>query len=327
MDAKNQLENKLIALFTEGTPAEDFPDRLRAVLKGYTVTRESGSSRSNLKKRIAAFLGAKRIDGLSGRTLDNYRYTLDAFADQVKKNVDKITTDDIRTYISHLSEVRRLKESSLQTHINTLRTFFSWLLTEEIIKKNPMLKIKSSKLDKKRSRHALSSEDLERLRNACLSYKEKALVEFLVSSGCRLSEAAGIELSSINFRERSVKVIGKGNKERTVYFSVRAKLMIEEYLQQRKGGSALFATTRAPYGAMKARSIQQAIRKVGERAGLPMRVHPHLLRHTFATAALNAGMDITVIQHLMGHEEISTTRIYAETSQETVRREYEKLVA
>lgn len=322
MDAKTELTGALCEVM-----GQDKAEVLRELLSGYTIIKESEVVRSNLKKRIVYFLGAKKIDGLSARTLENYNYMLTMFAGQVVKHVAKITTDDVREYVTYLSEVRQLKESSLQTHINTLRTFFSWLSVEVVIKCNPMLKIKSLKIDRKNARRALTQEELERLRDACQTYKEKALVEFLVSTGCRLSEAAGVHIESINFRERSIVVHGKGDKDRTVYFSVRAKLMMEEYILHRKGGEALFASIKTPYPPMQQRAIQRALQVIGERAGLLRRVHPHLLRHTFATTALNSGMDITVIQRLLGHEDISTTQIYASISQETVRHEYDKFVA
>ncbi len=269
----------------------------------------------------------KELDGLSPKTIENYTMFLGAFAMRIQKPVASISTDDIREYIAYLAHERRLKVSSLQTHITCWRTFFGWMHMEGYIKKNPMVKIRSLKVDKKGARHAMSLEDLERLRNACRTYREKALVEFLVSSGCRVGEVTGIELSDVDFRDRSVKVLGKGLKERTVYFSVRAKLMIEEYVNHHKGGTALFANTRKPYPPMSIGSIQQALRRIGERAGLARNVHPHLMRHTFATNALNGGMDITVIQRLLGHEDLATTQIYAEISQETIRHEYNKIIA
>lgn len=103
--------------------------------------------------------------------------------------------------------------------------------------------------------------------------------------------------------------------------------MLQEYLAQRKGGDALFASSRAPYGTMTPRAVERAIQKIGERAGGQRRVHPHLLRHTFASNALNAGMDITIIQHLLGHTDPKTTLIYAELSPRMVRYEYERVVA
>lgn len=190
-----------------------------------------------------------------------------------------------------------------------------------------MLKIRSIKLDKKNARQALSAEELERLRDACTGYREKALIEFLVSSGCRLSEVAQLNINDLNFNDRTVLVTGKGDKDRLVYFSVRARLMLQEYIKQRKGGDGLFVSTKTPYEPLKQRAIQRVVHAVSERAGLFGRVHPHLLRHTFATLALNSGMDVTVIQRLLGHEDISTTQIYATMNEDVIKHQYNKYVA
>lgn len=322
MDAKSVLEKTLCDLFQ----SEDDKAKVRNALKGYTVTLEDTTANRDIPAHIMQFLGAKRIDGLSPKSLTNYRYTLNQFAAQMDKPLADICTNDVRGYISYLFDTKKLCENSVQSYINVLRSFFGWLHVEEVVERNPMAKIKSLKLYTRNNRHALSLEEMERLRDACRTYKEKALVEFLVSSGCRLSEAVGIELNEINFKNRCVVVHGKGGKDRTVYFSVRAKLMIESYQIMRKGGTALMTTDRAPFSAMKSRSIERLLQFIGERAKIPYRVHPHLLRHTFATNALNSGMDITVIQRLLGHENISTTQIYAEVSQEAVRNEYYKFV-
>lgn len=325
MNARNELAKRLVSMVSENTPVNE--DVVNAILKDYTIAREAEMEKSNLRKTIWHYLGAKRIDGLSQRTINNYRYTLEGFAEKVNKGVAKITTDDIRGYISYLSETRHLKETSLQTHINALRAFFGWLHTEEKIKKNPMLKIHSLKIDKKSARQALSTEELERLRDACTGYREKALVEFLVSTGCRLSEAAQLSIEDLNLNDRSVVVTGKGDKDRTVYFSIRARLMLQEYSKERKGGTGLFVSSKTPYLPLKQRAIQRIIHTVSVRAGLAGRVHPHLLRHTFATQALNAGMDVTAIQRLLGHEDIATTQIYAEMNEDVIKHQYNKFVA
>lgn len=316
MNAKTELANRLSETFSGGMPVT--AEALAAILKDYSITKESDEQRSDLNRRIKYYLGAKRIDGLSDKTLGNYRCNLEMFAARVNKSAAKVTTDDIRGYISYLDETRHLKDTSLQTHINTLRAFFGWLHTEERIKKNPMSKIKSLKLDKKGARQALTVEKLERLRDACKTYREKALIEFLVSTGCRLSEIAQLRAADLNLADRSVQVAGKGDKDRVVYFSVRARLMVQEYIVQRKGGDGLFVSSKSPYEPLKPRAIQRIVRSLSERAGLEGRVHPHLLRHTFATHALNGGMDVTVIQRLLGHEDIATTQIYAELNEEGV---------
>lgn len=320
MDTKKELIARLESAFPG---AEDI---IAAILADYRITRETGRE-GDLQKRIAVFLSAKKIDGLSTKTLKNYREMLGAFAARVDKPAARITADDIREYIGYLADDRGLRDSSIQTHINTLRSFFGWLDTEDMLKRNPMRKIKSLKIDRAKARRPLTAEQLERLRDGCRTYKEKALVEFLVSTGCRLGELVGIRVGAVDWQGRSVVVLGKGDKERTVYFSVRAKLMLQEYLARRRGGEALFASSRAPYEPMKPRAIEKALQKVGERAGEPMRVHPHLMRHTFASNALNAGMDITIIQHLLGHTDPKTTLIYAELAPRTVKYEYERVVA
>lgn len=325
MTARHELAKRLVSL---GLSAPGITvEAVENVLKDYTIIREADDGKSDLKKRITYYLGAKKIDGLSPRTLANYRYTLEMFSGRVEKSVGKISTDDIRAYITYLSEERGLAETSLQTHISVLRAFFGWLYAEEKIKKNPMAKIKSLKLDKKNARQALSVEELERLRDACVTYRDKALVEFLVSSGCRLNEVAQLRVADLNFGERTVTVLGKGDKERTVYFSVRSRLMLREYIEGRKGGDGLFVSMKAPYDPLKPRAIQRIIHTLSQRAGLGSRVHPHLLRHTFATLALNSGMDVTVIQRLLGHENIATTQIYASMNEEIVKHQYNKYVA
>ena len=321
MDAKMELKERLCAVFCANA------EQIESVMDGFVIQRETDHRRSNLKKRILSFLSAKRIDGLSPKTLKNYKEMLMCFAKQVDKHVAQINSDDIRSYVGYLSDERKLKNSSIQTHLTTLRSFFSWLDVEDIIKKNPMRKIKSFKLDRKKTRMPLTPEELEKLRDGSRTYKEKALLEFLVSSGCRLGEIVRIKLDQIDWQGRSVTVLGKGNKERIVYFSVRAKLMLQEYLNKRKGGDALFASSRTPYGPMKARAVQKAMQKIGERAKEPRRVHPHLMRHTFASNAINGGMDLAVIQRLLGHTDPKTTLIYAELSPRTVKYEYEKIVA
>lgn len=321
MNAKAELEAALCAAFPGGG------EQIRALMRDYVITREEEQTKGDMVRRVSQFLAAKRIDGLSERTIRNYRYTLGLFTEQVHKQAARVTADDIRTYLAYLLERRKLSESSLGTHINTLRSFFTWLLDEEITKRNPMSKIKSPKIDRKRSRRPLTEEELERLRDACQDYRERAVLEFYYSSGCRLSEAVGVPLSAVDLEGRSLVVIGKGDKQRTVYFSVRARLMLEEYTRRRKGGTALFCSSKAPYRPLCQRSIEKIVERIGQRAGLAERIHPHLLRHTMATLAYNRGMPLAMIQELLGHEDPGTTQIYASMSQDTVRREYERFVA
>ena len=320
MTAKIDLIAKLTALMPECAR------EIIKIMREYDVQTAQVYDRSNLPRRVEAFLAAKRIDGCRPKTIKGYRERLKLFMTQCSKPVQQITTDDLREYLAYLVDERHLMDNSVQAHINTLRSFFSWLVDEDNIRKSPMRKIKSLKIDKLRSRHPLTAEQLELVRDGCRGYKEKALVEFLVSSGCRVSEVAGLRVDDIDWRDRKCKVIGKGNKERTVYFSVRAKLMLQLYIAERRGGEALFASSRAPYEPLTDRGIEKMISKLGKRIGMERPLYPHLMRHTFASHALNCGMQLTLIQHLLGHSDPKTTLIYAEIDPIRVQYEYNRMI-
>jgi len=323
MEAKNELIEALAMVF----PGEENRQMIAGIVLQFSVTREPPNGRNNLKRRVRQFLNTKKVDGLSEKTLREYRYKLNTFVEYVDKHVTKITTDDIRGYIVYLYDVRGNRDSSVQTHINTLRSLFAWLRDEGIIRKNPMSKIKSLKIDKKAARVPMTAEETERYRNACQDYREKALCEFYLSTGCRVSEIMGIDVNDVNWQDRSLTVTGKGGKDRTVYFSHRAKLMMEEYLRTRRGGgTALFASSRKPYASLQVRAIEQIVSRIGTRAAI-QRVYPHKLRHTFATASYERGMDLSLIQQLLGHENINTTEIYVEIAQTTVRHAYDRFIA
>ena len=324
MEAKVLLMEQLMPMLATGAE-----DAARELMRNFEIRLAAGmkSKLASIAYTIDAFLAAKRIDGLSPKTLQNYAYTLNLFAAWATANLCDMTVDEIRYYISHLIDTRELKPSSLMTHINTLKSFFGWAANEDIIRQNPMCKIRLNNRNKRPTRKALPTEELEQLREACMDYRDRALVEFLVSSGCRIGEVVRILVDDINFKERSLIVCGKGNKERTVFFSVKAKMLMEAYLAHRPGGTALFCANRIPYSVLTPRALEIILARIGSAAHIPHRVHPHLLRHTFATNALNCGMDITVIQRLLGHESIGTTQIYAVVSAESIRREYDRYIA
>lgn len=220
-----------------------------------------------------------------------------------------------------------MKKDSVQTYLNCLRSFFGWLQTEEKIQRNPMNRIRSARIDKKHTRQPLTQEEVERCRAVLETPRERAIFELYLSTGCRLSELTNVPVSAVDFQSRTIEVRGKGDKIRTVYFSVRAKLALQSYLAHSKSSSDLFSCNTAPYGPLGSQAIEKIIRGIGVRAGLSVPLHPHKLRHTFATSALNSGMDIVVIQQLLGHSNLDTTQIYAQISQEVIRHSYNRLCA
>lgn len=156
--------------------------------------------------------------------------------------------------------------------------------------------------------------------------RDNTVLELFLASGCRVSEIAGMQVERINFDAGCVTVLGKGKKERVVFLSERALEYLERYLDGRKSGSVILAC-RAPHQGLKKNALENIIRKIAKNAGMDRRVFPHLLRHTFATRALNKGMPLPSLCDIMGHASVDTTRIYAKNGSGKLKYEYDMYVA
>ena len=244
-----------VELYTAICTAMDRPDSKIAIweiLSGYTVTATAACS--SLEDSIAEFLAAKRADSLSEKSIRNYRQILGLFRQWLDLPPAQITTDHVRRWLSYLKEDRGMKKDSVQTYLNCLRSFFGWLQTEEKIQRNPMNRIRSARIDKKHTRQPLTQEEVERCRAVLETPRERAIFELYLSTGCRLSELTNVPVSAVDFQSRTIEVRGKGDKIRTVYFSVRAKLALQSYLAHSKSSSDLFSCNTAPYGPLGSRA-------------------------------------------------------------------------
>lgn len=187
-----------------------------------------------------------------------------------------------------------------------------------------MNKIKNPKPEQ-RIPKGLNVEELEIMRESCTTLRERAIVEVLYATGCRLDELIHINKNHIDWQQQSLRVVGKGDKERTVYLSFKAIYHLKKYLKSRKDTNiALFVGSRKPHDRLSGRSIQREIAKIASRMNIDKNIHPHILRHTFASNLLNNGCDMATIARLLGHSNISTTQVYAIASDEFVRNEYRK---
>lgn len=297
---------------------------LDEVLSNYDIcTKEKSLVQSDLPERATMYLTVKKLDGLSKKTLYNYKLHLQRFHEYVLKPVNFITTTDIRIYLAQISKNK--KQSTLSTEVSILKSFFGWMHDEEIIEKNPMKKIKQPKVSK-RLRSALTIEEVELLRDACKATRQRALLETLYSTACRLDEIVKLNKDDISFNTMSARVVGKGDKERIVYLSSKSKIYLEKYFHERiDSNEALFVTSRKPFKRLGGRSIQREINNLGKLARIEKSIHPHILRHSFATHALQSGMTLDTIQRILGHTDPSTTQIYSELNDSTVQQEYKKL--
>lgn len=325
MNSKNeQLLTQLLRVIDEKCEGYDLSEiqaEISNVLSDYVVTLDTRKDSNDINEKIEIFLAAKKLEGLSSLSLKDYDLELNIFKKHVQKKAEEINTADIRLYLSKFPD---LKPSSIAKKLSTLKSFFGWLASEEIISKDPTVKLKPPKFEKGRPKF-LSVEELETLRESCINNRERSLIEVMYSTGCRLSELQQLNREDVSFEENNVIVYGKGGKTREVYFSFKAVYYLKKYLDERSDNETpLLVTERRPYRRLSNRGIQKLVNKIAVRAGIKKTVSPHSLRHTFATLTLNNGADISSVQALLGHTSPATTQIYARVSDERKREQHKK---
>ena len=273
---------------------------------------------------VKKFIATKMIEGLSERTLKQYSRELLNFGKHVR--LDKAETDDIRAYLAQY-KLKGVSNRTIDNSRRYLSSFYVWLTAEEIIPKNPMLRIKRIKCEKI-LKEAFSEVEMEKLRSACIDVRERALIEVLLSTGCRAREIATAKLSRLNLETSELRVIGKGSKERIVYFNSSAKFWFMKYKEGRTDNiDALFVGDRHDSQKKIRRlgisRIEAILRTLGGRAGV-QNCHPHRFRRTAATWASKRGMPVEQIQKMLGHSSIDTTMIYTCVDQADIKRSHEK---
>ena len=272
---------------------------------------------------IECYLVSKAIANLSRNTLKQYQYKLTHFFDTVRKSYLDVTANDIRIYLGKFKIERNASDCYMDNIRITLNSFFQWLVDNDYAQRNPCTKVDKIKYQPKR-RQPLTPYNLENLRWHCDNVREKALIDFLYTTGCRVSECAGVLLSDIDWENNAVHLRNrKGGKEGVVYFNDEAKVSIKAYLEKRGYISpALWTSEKAPHQQLKSHAIENIIKKAGERVGIE--VFPHKLRHTFATIGLRNGMPLDKLQALMGHANPRTTLIYAKQDSSQLHMEHQK---
>lgn len=299
---------------------------IEEILYGYNISLKNSKEiwTSDIKEKGELFLKCKRQEGCSKNTLEWYTYMLKPLELFFNKPISTITTADLRLFLDSLQEDKKGK-STINSYITRLRVFFKWLQEEGYIITDPAVRIKKAKLSKI-IKKPYSSITVEKLRNACEKPRDKALFEVLESTACRIGEIVNIKVSDLNLMDRSILVTGKGTKQRVVYFSSRAQLFIEDYLKCRKGDSEyLFLALKSPYRPLTDRGIRYMLGRIKEKAEIKERVFPHRFRRTKATNLLNSGMSLQGVQQFLGHENPSTTEVYATLNEENLKIEYKRL--
>lgn len=274
---------------------------------------------------LCKFLEAKRIEGCSERTLVYYGNTIDRMLTKIGKEVAHIMTEDLRMYLTAYQKQNHLSRVTIDNVRRILSSFFSWLEDEEYLIKSPIRRIHKVKTISS-IKETYSDEELEMMRDSCCEKRDLALIDMLASTGMRVGELVRLNQSDIDFNERECKVLGKGNKERIVYFDARTKIHLQEYLKCRYDeNEALFVSLKSPHARLTIGGVESRVRSIGQKLCIA-KVHPHKFRRTLATKAIDKGMPIEQLQCLLGHKRIDTTLQYAMVKQSNVKLAHKKYI-
>jgi integrase/recombinase XerC len=288
---------------------------------------------------ISNFLRSLQERHMSPATIRAYSTDLREFqwfaSKKPKKPFTGMDRSDLRKYLAHLKD-RRLKPASFLRKVACLRSFFKYLVRTEEITQNPCSTLGTPRREAKIPRFLTSSE-LESLikaicnvKNPLSSARNRAWIELIYSSGIRVSEAAEMNVGNIDFWNKTVQVIGKGNKERIVPVGSHGLKAIREYLRLRNEDISAQSTQRRPVflnaragERLSTRGMHLLIVQAARKAGINRKIGPHVIRHTFATHLLDAGCDLRSVQEMLGHKNLSTTQIYAHVTRERLKRAYD----
>ena len=322
------MEEKIVTILNEMSEylsIEQMKKLQEVMLDAFSGKIEKKKQISN-QEYLRLFLAAKTIEGCSKRTIQYYRVTIEKMLTVMNQPIRKISTDDMRSYLSQYQEWNGCSKVTVDNVRRNISSFFSWLEEENYILKSPMRRIHKIKTNQQ-VKEIITDEDIERLRDSCSCKRDLAMIDLLYSTGIRVGELVNLNISDVDFEARECVVFGKGGKERKVYFDAKSKLHLQAYLSSRvDDNEALFVTLDAPHDRLKISGVEIRMRSLG-RSNNMTRIHPHKFRRTMATRAIDKGMPIEQVQKILGHSQIDTTMQYAMVNQSNVKTSHQKYIS
>lgn len=356
-DMCSLVDDLTLLLIQSGIDAVTAKSKIALILDDYEIRRKevdivpyTGDGNERLIQR---FIVAKKVAGCTQRTLHHYYRELRTALLSIGKDCVAVSSQDVMVLIA-----RMLQRGCSKCYCDDVRlvlsTFFRWMQREEIISQNPMDKVERIRYRSEKEK-AYSSEDIERMRIQLRTWREKAIFELLLSTGCRAAELVSIKITDIE--DDHIQVFGKGEKYRTVYLNSRAKITLEKYLAERKDTNPylFFGSVQNflhklqasghevkkrvdlpmwyvshpdlidPVKPMNQGSLKDMLKRIGRLSGVE-NVHPHRFRRTCATMALKKGMPIELVSKMLGHESIATTQIYLDIAEDDLKNAHQKYV-
>ena len=314
------IEEKMRPFLTE----EQLKVLHNTLFQCYEENRIGGGEGQN-KNYVQVFLSAKRVEGCSEKTVSYYDSTIRNVLDTIGKKLTEIETDDLRKYLDDYQSKSGASKVTIDNIRRILSSFFSWLEDEDYIVKSPVRRIHKVKTCKT-VKETYSDEALELMRDYSDTLRDHAIIDMLASTGMRVGELVKLNRSDIDFENRECVVLGKGNKQRKVYFDARTKIHLQKYIRSRvDDNEALFVSIQKPFNRLLISGVEIRLRELGRKLEIN-KVHPHKFRRTLATMAIDKGMPIEQVQQLLGHQSVDTTLQYAMVNQNNVKLSHHRFI-
>ena len=290
------------------------------VLDGFEMTEHAAEEEIRKDDLLEMYIAALKVEGRSQKTVDRYRYIIERMKKDTRVPTRKITVYHLRAWIASEKE-RGICDQTLEGYREIFSAYFNWLQRESMIERNPAANLGSIKCPKK-TKQIYSAVDLEKLRQECRTPRDRAIVTFLGATGCRISEATGLNRDAVDLTNLECVVHGKGNKDRTVYLDPVAGMFLQEYLSGRNDTEeALFVGKGGK--RLQPGGVRAMLKELGERAHVE-HVHPHKFRRTLATNLSKHGMPIQEVASVLGHEKLDTTMKYVVLDNENTKNSYKR---
>lgn len=318
----NRLKSRLADILT-GAQEDQVLSVLSECLSNFDVEQLAEES-SGSDDLLQTYLSTLEIQGRSEKTIARYGYLIQRMLDVVKIATSDITVFHLRSYLSK-EKGRGVSSETLEGIRQVFSAYFNWLHREGLIKQNPTANLGPIKRQKK-VKTIYTDIDIEKLKQHCSNLRDKAIVCFLYSTGCRISELTQLNIDDVDMLHLEAKVLGKGNKERTVYLDAVSAMILEQYLRKRDDDEdALFVSLLKPHKRIQPGGIRNMLIELGKKADVE-HVHPHKFRRTRATKLVKHGMPIQEVAAVLGHEKLDTTMKYVVMDKSDIKLAFQKCV-
>ena len=322
IDAKVSFMNQLKEQMADKLTMDQISELMAATFRLLDRFEMFEAADDNLQAddMLDSYVAALKVECRSQKTIDRYVYEINRLMEFAKVPTRRISVYHLRAYLTHEKE-RGICENTLEGHREIFSAYFNWLQRESLIDRNPCVNLGVIKVPKKEKKTYTDAE-LEKLNWFCGNIRNRAILHFLRSTGCRISEVTELNRDAVNLEALECVVHGKGNKERTVYLDEVAGMLLNQYLKERiDDDPALFVNR---YGnRMKPGGVREMLKILADKAGVE-HVHPHKFRRTLATNLTRHGMPIQEVANILGHEKLDTTMKYVVLDKQNTKAQYRR---